>query len=433
MFQLKERKTSVKIEVLAGLTTFLTLAYIIIVNPMILKDAGVPFNQAFLATILATIIGTLTMSLIANYPIVIAPAMGLNAYFTYSVIGGHNLPYSVGFSAVFITGILFLLLSLTSFRTKLIQAIPANLKHAIAAGIGLFITFIGLRLSGIVADHPTNLVQIGDFSSPKVALTLIGLLITIVFMALNLNGALFLGMITTGLIAYFTGQLNFANGFVAMPHLPKGILVYNPIDSVKDIIEYGLYSVIFSFLLVMLFDTTGALLAIVKQAGLIKNGKLEKGGSAFSADSIGTIVGAMLGTSPTAATVESSAGVGAGGKTGLTSLTVVVLFIIAAFFSPMIGSVSEVAAITAPSLIIVGCFMIKSISEIKWDDFEEAFPAFLVIVSMPLTSSIANGIALGFISYPIMKIVKRKFKDVHPFVYIFAVLFLVQLVFFAHK
>ncbi|PEJ58392.1 guanine permease [Bacillus sp. AFS002410] len=433
MFQLKERNTSLKVEVLAGFTTFLTLAYIIIVNPMILKDAGVPFNQAFLATILATIVGTLTMSLIANYPIVIAPAMGLNAYFTYSVIGGHNLPYAVGFSAVFITGILFLLLSLTSFRTKLIQAIPANLKHAIAAGIGLFITFIGLRLSGIVADHPTNLVQIGDFTSPKVALTLIGLLITIVFMALNLNGALFLGMITTGLIAYFTGQLDFSNGFVAMPHLPKGILVYNPIDSIKDIIEYGLYSVIFSFLLVMLFDTTGALLAIVKQADLLKNGKLEKGGSAFSADSIGTIVGAMLGTSPTAATVESSAGVGAGGKTGLTSLTVVVLFVIAAFFSPMIGSVSDVAAITAPSLIIVGCFMIKSISEIKWDDIEEAFPAFLVIVSMPLTSSIANGIALGFIAYPIMKIVKRKFNEVHPFVYLFAVLFLVQLIFFAHK
>ncbi|WP_088043120.1 NCS2 family permease [Bacillus sp. EAC] len=432
MFQLKERNTSVKIEVLAGFTTFLTLAYIIIVNPMILKDAGVPFNQAFLATILATIIGTLTMSLIANYPIVIAPAMGLNAYFTYSVIGGHNLPYSVGFSAVFITGLLFLLLSLTSFRTKLIQAIPTNLKHAIAAGIGLFITFIGLRLSGIVADHPTNLVTIGDFTSPKVALTLIGILVTIIFMALNINGALFLGMIVTGLIAYFTGQLNFSNGFVAMPHLPEGVLVYNPIDSIKDIIEYGLYSVIFSFLLVMLFDTTGALLAIVKQAGLLKNGKLEKGGSAFSADSIGTIVGAMLGTSPTAATVESSAGVGAGGKTGLTSLTVVCLFIIAAFFSPLIGSVSDVAAITAPSLIIVGCFMIKSISEIKWDDFEEAFPAFLVIVSMPLTSSIANGIALGFISYPIMKIVKRKFNEVHPLVYLFAILFLIQLVFFAH-
>ncbi len=431
MFKIRERGTTIRTEILAGVTTFLTLAYIIVVNPMILSDAGVPFDQAFTATIIATVVGTLCMAFFANYPIVIGPSMGLNAYFAYSVISSHHIPYAIGFSAVFITGIIFLILSLTSFRTKLINAIPDNLKHAIGAGIGLFITFIGLRLSGIVADHPTNLVTLGDFSDPKVALTLVGIVVTITLMTLNIQGSLFIGMIVTGIIAYFTGQLHFDKGITSLPHLPEGILVYNPIKSVADVIHYGLYSVVFSFLLVMLFDTTGALLGIVKQANLLKDKKLDKAGSAFLADSIGTTVGAMFGTSPTAATVESSAGVGVGGKTGLTALTVVILFIITALFSPLVGSVSAVTAITAPSLIIVGSFMIKNISDINWQDFDEAFPAFLVIVTMPLTSSIANGIALGFIAYPIMKLAKGRIKEVHPLVIIFAILFLYQLIFLA--
>ncbi|MBT2668475.1 NCS2 family permease [Bacillus sp. ISL-4] len=430
MFKLKERNSNIKTEVLAGLTTFLTLAYIIVVNPMILSDAGVPFDQAFTATIIAIIIGTLCMALLANYPIVIAPAMGLNAYFAYSVLGTHDISYTVAFSAVFVTGIIFILLSLTSFRSKLIEAIPNNLKHAISAGIGLFITFIGLRLSGVVTQHESNLVTLGSFRDPNVALTLIGLVITIVLIVRNVQGAIFIGMIVTAIIAFFTGQLEI-NGLVSTPSLPEGIIVANPITSIADVINYGLYGVVFSILLVMLFDTTGALLGIVRQAGLLKDNKLEKSGSAFFADSIGTTVGAMFGTSPTAASVESSAGVGAGGKTGLTALVVAILFLMTAFFSPLIGAVSNVAAITAPSLIIVGSMMIKSINEIDWTHFDESFPAFLVIVAMPLTSSIANGIALGFISYPILKMVRGKFREVHPFVYMFAVLFLYQLIFLA--
>ncbi|MFE4704935.1 NCS2 family permease [Peribacillus simplex] len=430
MFKLKERNSNIKTEVLAGLTTFLTLAYIIVVNPMILSDAGVPFDQAFTATIIAIIIGTLCMALLANYPIVIAPAMGLNAYFAYSVLGTHDISYTVAFSAVFVTGIIFILLSLTSFRSKLIEAIPNNLKHAISAGIGLFITFIGLRLSGVVTQHESNLVTLGSFRDPNVALTLVGLVITIVLIVRNVQGAIFIGMIVTAIIAFFTGQLEI-NGLVSTPSLPEGIIVANPITSIADVINYGLYGVVFSILLVMLFDTTGALLGIVRQAGLLKDNKLEKSGSAFFADSIGTTVGAMFGTSPTAASVESSAGVGAGGKTGLTALVVAILFLITAFFSPLIGAVSNVAAITAPSLIIVGSMMIKSINEIDWTHFDESFPAFLVIVAMPLTSSIANGIALGFISYPILKMARGKFREVHPFVYMFAVLFLYQLIFLA--
>ncbi|MFS0597728.1 NCS2 family permease [Peribacillus frigoritolerans] len=430
MFKLKERNSNIKTEVLAGLTTFLTLAYIIVVNPMILSDAGVPFDQAFTATILAIIVGTLCMALLANYPIVIAPAMGLNAYFAYSVLGTHDISYTVAFSAVFVTGIIFILLSLTSFRSKLIEAIPNNLKHAISAGIGLFITFIGLRLSGVVTQHESNLVTLGSFRDPSVALTLVGLVITIVLIVRNVQGAIFIGMIVTAIIAFFTGQLEI-NGLVSTPSLPEGIIVANPITSIADVINYGLYGVVFSILLVMLFDTTGALLGIVRQAGLLKENKLEKSGSAFFADSIGTTVGAMFGTSPTAASVESSAGVGAGGKTGLTALVVAILFLITAFFSPLIGAVSNVAAITAPSLIIVGSMMIKSINEIDWTHFDESFPAFLVIAAMPLTSSIANGIALGFIAYPILKMARGKFREVHPFVYMFAVLFLYQLIFLA--
>lgn len=430
MFKLKERNSNIKTEVLAGLTTFLTLAYIIVVNPMILSDSGVPFDQAFTATILAIIVGTLCMALLANYPIVIAPAMGLNAYFAYSVLGTHDISYTVAFSAVFVTGIIFILLSLTSFRSKLIEAIPNNLKHAISAGIGLFITFIGLRLSGVVTQHESNLVTLGSFRDPSVALTLVGLVITIVLIVRNVQGAIFIGMIVTAIIAFFTGQLEI-NGLVSTPSLPEGIIVANPITSITDVINYGLYGVVFSILLVMLFDTTGALLGIVRQAGLLKENKLEKSGSAFFADSIGTTVGAMFGTSPTAASVESSAGVGAGGKTGLTALVVAILFLITAFFSPLIGAVSNVAAITAPSLIIVGSMMIKSINEIDWTHFDESFPAFLVIVAMPLTSSIANGIALGFIAYPILKMARGKFREVHPFVYMFAVLFLYQLIFLA--
>lgn len=430
MFKLKERNSNIKTEVLAGLTTFLTLAYIIVVNPMILSDAGVPFDQAFTATIIAIIVGTLCMALLANYPIVIAPAMGLNAYFAYSVLGTHDISYTVAFSAVFVTGIIFILLSLTSFRSKLIEAIPNNLKHAISAGIGLFITFIGLRLSGVVTQHESNLVTLGSFRDPSVALTLVGLVITIVLIVRNVQGAIFIGMIVTAIIAFFTGQLEI-NGLVSTPSLPEGIIVANPITSIADVINYGLYGVVFSILLVMLFDTTGALLGIVRQAGLLKENKLEKSGSAFFADSIGTTVGAMFGTSPTAASVESSAGVGAGGKTGLTALVVAILFLITAFFGPLIGAVSNVAAITAPSLIIVGSMMIKSINEIDWTHFDESFPAFLVIVTMPLTSSIANGIALGFIAYPILKMARGKFREVHPFVYLFAILFLYQLIFLA--
>ncbi|PPA72455.1 NCS2 family permease [Jeotgalibacillus proteolyticus] len=430
-FHLKENQTTVKTEILAGFTTFMTMVYIVVVNPIILSSAGVPFDQVFLATIIATVIGTLWMALFANYPIAIAPGMGLNAYFAFSVVGTNNITYEVAFAAVFIAGIIFTLLSLTPLRKKLIEAIPDNLKHGITAGIGLFIAFIGMRLTGIIVAHPDNLVTLGDLHSPQVILAFSGLFITLILMVLRVNGALFLGMLITGTIAYFTNQLTF-DGIVALPHLPEGLIVSNPIAALGDVIQYGLYAVVFSFLLVTIFDTTGTMIGVAQQAGLMKGKTMPRARQALLADSVAATAGAMVGTSPTTAYIESSAGVAAGGRTGLTTVTVAFLFIVAAFFGPLVGAVSGVSAITAPALIIVGSLMMGTIAKINWDEIDEAFPAFIIILSMPLTSSIATGIALGFISYPILKIFKGKWKEVHILVYIFAVLFAYQLVFLPH-
>ena len=433
MFHLKELNTNVKTEVLAGMTTFLTMAYIIIVNPIILAEAGVPFDQVFIATIIAAVIGTLWMALFANYPIAIAPGMGLNAYFTSIVLGSNgSLDYMTAFSAVFIAGILFVLLSLTNFREKLIESIPENLKHGITAGIGLFIAFIGLRLSGLVISHETNLVQLGNLTSPPVLLALFGLLVTVILMARNIYGSIFIGMIMTGILAFFTGQLEFKDRIWQLPSLPEGILVWNPIHAVGDVISHGLYGVVIAFLIVTLFDTTGTMIGVAKQAGLMKGNKLPRAKHALLADSIATSAGAMFGTSPTSAYVESSSGVAVGGRTGLTTLTVAILFIVAAFFGPFVSALSGVAAITAPALIIVGSLMIGTVKHIEWDSFDEAFPAFLIILTMPLTSSIATGIALGFIFHPVLKIIKGKGKQVPILLYIFAILFVYQLLFLPH-
>ncbi|MEQ7803252.1 guanine permease [Priestia megaterium] len=433
MFKLKEYNTDAKTEILAGITTFLTMIYIVIVNPVILSSAGVPFDQVFTATIISAVVATLWMALAANYPIAIAPGMGMNAYFAALVVGSNgSIDYATAFSAVFVAGIIFIILSLTSFREKLIEAIPNNLKHAISAGIGLFIAFIGLRSAGIIVANKSNLIGLGDLQSEKVVLTLIGLAITIILYTLNVNGALFFGMIITGLIAFFRGQLSFDKGLFAAPRLPDGLMISNPFAAFGDVIHHDLYTVVFSFLLVTIFDTTGTMVGVAQQAGLMKGNKMPRVRQALLADSFGTTIGALFGTSPTTAYVESSSGVAAGGRTGLTGVTVAILFIVAAFFSPVVSSVSGVAAITSPALIIVGSLMMGAVAKINWNDFDEAFPAFLVVLAMPLTSSIATGIALGFISYPLMKLVKGKGKQVHPLVYVFAVLFLYQLIFLPH-
>ena len=432
MFKLKENQTNVKTEILAGITTFFTMVYIVVVNPTILSDAGVPFEQAFTATIIAAVVGTLWMALAANYPIALAPGMGLNAYFAYTVVGTNNIGYETAFAAVFVAGVIFIILSLTSFREKLIEAIPDTLKHGITAGIGLFIAYTGLRMSGIITSDPSNLIGLGDLHSTSAILALVGLAITLVLMARNINGALFIGMVVTGVIAYLIGELRFSEGIFSLPSLPDGIIIGNPIEAFSEVISHSLYAVVFSFILVTIFDTTGTMVGVAQQAGLMKGKSLPRGKQAMLSDSLATGVGAMFGTSPTTAYIESSAGVAAGGRTGLTALTVVVLFALSAFFGPLVGAVSGLSAITAPALIIVGSLMIGHVAKINWNDLDDAFPAFLIILSMPLTSSISTGIALGFISYPLLKAVKGKWREVHPLVYLFAVLFFYQLAFLAH-
>lgn len=434
MFRLKEHGTNVRTEIIAGLTTFLTMAYIVVANPIILQDAGVPFAQAFTATIIASVVGCLIMAFWGNFPIAIAPGMGLNAYFAYSVMqhqGG--IPVAAAFATVFVSAFIFLLLSFTPLRVKLIEVIPTSLKYAISSGIGLFIAFIGLRLTGLVQAHESNLIALGDLTTPAAALAVVGVLATITLMAANVPGALFIGMIITGVIAAFTGQLTFESGVFSTPSLPEGLYITNPMAAFGDVIEYGLYGAVFSFLLVTIFDTTGTFVGVANQAGLVKkDGTIPRASRGLLADSIAALVGSIFGTSPTTAFIESSAGVQVGGRTGLTSAVVAGLFVIAAFFSPLVGAVSNVSAITAPSLIIVGSLMMSNVRNIPWDEFDEAFPAFLVILTMPLTSSISTGIALGFITYPLLKVVKGKAREVHWLIYVFAALFLYQLIFLPH-
>lgn len=423
LFRLKENGTNARTEWMAGITTFLTMVYIVVVNPAILSSAGVPFNQVFMATVIAAVIGTLCMALFANYPIAIAPGMGMNAYFA-SVVATHGISYQAVFGAVFLAGLLFLLLTFTSLRETLIQSIPAPLKYGITSGIGLFIAFIGLKMSGIVVSNPATLVSFGDLHQPVTLLSLGGLFITLILIAKNVRGALFIGMVITAIIGYAIGLLKF-DGIVSAPPAP----VFFDMD-IGGVFSHGLYTIVFAFLLVTIFDTTGTMIGVAEQAGILKDGKLPRVKSALMADALATTAGAALGTSPSSAYIESSTGVAAGGRTGLTSLVVALLFLASLFFSPVISAISALPAITAPVLIIVGCFMMEGLARIDWKTFDEAFPAFAIILSMPLTSSIATGIAIGFITYPLMKLVSGKGKEVHPLLYIFGVIFILQMIYF---
>ncbi|WP_304654197.1 NCS2 family permease [Halobacillus shinanisalinarum] len=425
IFRLQENNTNVRTEMLAGLTTFLTMVYIVIVNPAILSAAGLPFDQVFMATVIAAIVGTLIMALAANYPIAIAPGMGMNAYFVTEV-AQQDVSYSVILGTVFLAGILFVILSLTSLREILITAIPSSLKYGITSGIGLFIAFLGLRMSGIVVASESTLVTLGDLTAPGTVLTIVGLFITLGLIARRVTGALFIGMVVTAIIGMFTGQLSFEDGLMSAPPSP----VFWDID-LAGVFSNGLYTVIFAFLLVTIFDTTGTMIGVAEQAGFIrKDGSLPRARAALMADATATTAGAMFGTSPSSAYVESSSGVAVGGRTGLTTVVVAGLFLLSIFFSPLVGAVSNLAAITAPVLIIVGCFMMEGLAKINWQNFDDAFPAFIIILSMPLTSSIATGIAFGFITYPLLKLMNGKAKDVHWILYVFGFIFILQMIFF---
>src|SRR5690625_460198 len=423
LFKIRENNTNIRTEIVAGITTFLTMVYIVVVNPAILSAAGVPMDQVFMATIITAVIGTLSMAIFANYPIAIAPGMGLNEYFT-SIVITQGITYQVVFGTVFLAGLIFMLLSLTKLRETLIESIPAPLKFGITSGIGLFIAFLGLKMSGIIVADEENLVTLGDLHDPITVLTLVGLLITLILMARRIKGALFIGMIITGIIGFLTKNLTFS-GIISTPPAP----VFFDID-ISGVFSQGLYTVVFAFLLVTIFDTTGTMIGVAEQGGFMKNGKFPRVKPALLADATATTVGSMFGTSPATAYVESTSGVAAGGRTGLTSVVVAILFGLSMFFFPVVQAIADLPAITAPILIIVGCFMMEGLARINWKSFTDAFPAFAIILTMPLTSSIATGIAVGFISYPILKLVTGKGKEVHWLLYIFGIIFFIQMAFF---
>ncbi len=423
-FELEERGTTLSTEVIAGFTTFLTMAYAVIVIPAVLSSTGMDFNGAFLATGLTIIIATTIMGVFANYPIVIGPGLGLNAYLAYSVVSGAGHSWQTALGAVCLSGLLFFVISLTPLRSTLLEAIPDSLKHAITAGIGLFVCFIGLQSAKIVVGSPATLVTLGKLSDPTALLACSGLIISLVLMVYRVKAALIIGMLITAFLAYLQGMLILPAQAMVVPHGLEKTFLQLDIASIKD---QGLYSVVFTFLLITLFDTTGTLLGIAEQAKILKNGRLPRAQGAFLSDATGTVLGSLLGTSPTATYIESGSGVAAGGRSGLTAVTVAALMTLTLFFAPLAKVLSTIPAVTAPPLIIVGFFMMNSLRHIDWQDIEAAFPAFLIIATMPLTYSIATGIGIGFIVYPLLKLLRGKYVEVHPILYLFMCLFIFQM------
>ena len=419
IFKISEHNSSVRVELLAGLTTFLAMSYIIILNPSILGDTGIDKDAVFVATCIASAFGCILMGLVANYPIALAPGMGLNAYFTYDVCLGLGVPWQVALAAVCVSGVIFVIFSLTGVRQAIINGMPQSLKFAIVAGIGLFLTLIGMKGAGIVVDNPATLVGLGNIKSPAVLLALLGFFIIVALDHFRVRGAIIISILTITLLAivFHVGDAEF-NGVVGeIPSIAPTFMQMN----FKDLFTPALFSVIFVFFLVDLFDSTGTMIGVAHRAGLLdKQGNLPHLNRALLADSTAIVAGSALGTSSVTAYVESAAGAAAGGKTGLTAIVVGVLFLAALWFSPLVKSVPAIA--TAPALIFVGILMMKSCLEIDWNDLSEAAPAFFTIAFMPFTYSIANGIAMGFISYAVVKALCGKAREVSIMVWVIAAL-----------
>jgi adenine/guanine/hypoxanthine permease len=425
LFKLAEHGTSVRTEVVAGLTTFLTMSYIIFVNPDILSTTGMDRDAVFVATCLAAALGSLVMALVANWPIGMAPGMGLNAFFAFTVVAALGFTWQQALGAVFISGIIFVILTVTGVRSWLIEGIPHSLRSAIAAGIGLFLGIIALKSSGIVVDNPATLVGLGDLKATGPLLAILGFFIIAVLDALRVKGAILIGILVVTVLSWTVGVSEF-RGVVSAP--PSILPTFLQLDIVGAL-HGGLLHVILVFVLVEVFDATGTLIGVAKRANLIQEGKKSRLGRALLADSTAIVAGSLMGTSSTTAYVESASGVQAGGRTGLTALTVAILFLAALFISPLAGSVPSVA--TAPALLYVAGLMMRELTEIEWEDLTEAAPAALTALAMPFTYSIANGLAFGFISYVVMKLFTGKWKDIHPATAIVAVLFVIRFAFFA--
>lgn len=427
-FKLKEHGTTVKTEVLAGITTFMTMAYILAVNPDILSACGMDKGAVFTASALSAVIATLVMSLVAKLPFALAPGMGLNAFFAFGVCLTMGHKWEFALTAVFLEGIIFLLMTAFNVRELIINSIPKNIKHAISVGIGLFIALIGMKNAGIVVAHDATLVGLGDVTSGPAVVALLGIFITGVLLALNVRGAILIGLFISTIIGIPFGVTTVPNTFdFSVPSLEPILFKFewDWINSAEGI--FSMVTVLFTFLFVDMFDTVGTLIGVTTKAGMLdEKGKIPRVKQALFADSVGTTVGAMLGTSTVTTFVESASGVAEGGRTGLTSLTTAVMFFIALFLAPIFLMVPGAA--TAPALIIVGVMMVTPVRSINLDDFTEAIPAFFTMVMMPFTYSIAEGIVFGLISYVFLKLLTGKTKDVSLVTIILAVLFIVKFI-----
>jgi len=424
-FHLTENHTTIRRELLGGLTTFLTMAYIVVVNPQILSQAGIPAEGVVFATCIASAAATLVMGLYANYPIALAPGMSLNAYFTYSVCLGMHIPWRTALGVIFLSGILFLVLTVTRIREQIVNGIPNCLKHATAGGIGMFIAFVGLRNAKLVVANPATFVSLGSFSDPEVQAACVGLTITLVLMARKINGAILIGIFASTALAIFRGMAKWPTAIVSLPHPSSTWLQLD----IRGALHLGLFEIIFVFLFVDLFDNVGTLVGVCEQGGFVKDGKIPRVGRALLSDAVGTVFGALTGTSTVTSYIESAAGVAAGARTGLSNLVVAGLFLAAAFCSPLATAIPGYA--TAPALILVGALMTESIARIDWKDFTEAFPAFVTILATPLTFSIATGLSLGLISYTLVKVAAGKFRDVSLVLWILTALFILRYIYLA--
>lgn len=425
-FQFKEKGTNFKTELIGGLTTFLTMAYTLFVIPEVLSNTGMPKEAVFVATALAGAIGTLIMGIYAKFPMALAPGMGLNAFFTFSVCLGMNIPWQTAMAGVLASGIIFIILSITGFRETVIKAIPNNLKYAVSAGIGLFIAFIGFKNAGIVVADPATFVALGNLTEPSVLLAIFGLIVMAVLMVRGNKIAIFIGLVVTVCVGMIFGLVDVPKAIISMPPsiAPTfGVAVKN----LGNIFNPQMIMVIFTFLFMDFFDTAGTIVAVGSKIGLIKkDGSVEGGSKALLADSVATCVGAVLGTTNTTSYSESLSGIAVGAKTGFSSVVVGVMFLISLFFSPLLSVITT--QVTAPALIIVGSLMFMSVADVEWNKSEIAISSFLTIILMPLTYSIGEGIAFGFLTYVILMLAKKKYKEVHPVMYGLAVLFIIYFI-----
>jgi len=424
LFQLREHGTNARTEIVAGLTTFLTMSYIIFVNPNILSSTGMDRDAVFVATCLAAALGSLIMALVANWPIGMAPGMGLNAFFAFTVVKTMGYTWEQALGAVFISGVIFLLLTVTGIRGWLIKGIPHSLRSAIAAGIGLFLAIIALSSAKIVVPHEATMVTLGDLREPGPLFAILGFFIIAVLDALRVRGAILIGIIAVTLLSMATGYNEFHGVFSTPPSLAPTFMKLDILGALHT----GFVHVILVFVLVEVFDATGTLMGVAKRAGLVPEGRPNRLGRALFADSTAIVAGSLMGTSSTTAYVESASGVQAGGRTGLTALIVAVLFLAALFISPLAGSVPAYA--TAPALLYVAGLMMRELIDIDWSDISEATPAALTTLVMPFTYSIANGLAFGFISYVVLKTFTGRVREVHAAAWLVAVLFVIRYAFF---